>query len=166
MVSIQMFQCFDFQVDKWLRERGVSPVSFDNWEEIDKKEKENGEISGKPREKFVDIKTMVSVLMGTQSWCLRSYVRQIYWCSVTTLNPQYATFLFWLAKKCHVSKTCYVVNAAAMSVHYENYSGVKKDITDLILAEILHACLLGRLVWSGNLLGREGVVQVIAWDLE
>ena len=67
MVSIQMFQCFDFQVDKWLRERGVSPVSFDNWEEIDKKEKENGEIAGKPREKFVDIKTMVSVLMGTQS---------------------------------------------------------------------------------------------------
>ena len=55
-----------------------------------------------------------------------------------------------------MSKTCYVVNAAAMSVHYENYSGVKKDIMDLILAEILHACLLGRLVWSGNLLGREG----------
>ena len=26
--------------------------------------------------------------------------------------------------------------------------------------------VLGRLVWSGNLLGREGVVQVIAWDLE
>jgi adrenodoxin-NADP+ reductase len=55
------------QVENWFRERGITPVSFDNWEEIDKREKEMGELSGKPREKFVDIAKMVSVLLGTQS---------------------------------------------------------------------------------------------------
>jgi len=55
------------QVEKLFSERGIRPVSFDNWEEIDRKEKEIGESSGKPREKIVDIKTMISVLIGTQS---------------------------------------------------------------------------------------------------
>jgi adrenodoxin-NADP+ reductase len=55
------------EVEKLFLERGIRPVSFENWEEIDKKEKEMGEVAGKPREKFIDIKTMVSVLMGTQS---------------------------------------------------------------------------------------------------
>ncbi len=58
---------FCFKVQNWFQERGITPVSFDNWEEIDKREKEMGEISGKPREKFVDIAKMVSVLLGTQS---------------------------------------------------------------------------------------------------
>ena len=54
-------------VAKLFNERGIRPVSFENWEEIDRKEKEIGESSGKPREKFIDIKTMISVLIGTQS---------------------------------------------------------------------------------------------------
>ena len=54
-------------VQKLFVERGIRPVSFDNWEKIDRKEKEIGESTVKPREKFVDIKTMISVLIGTQS---------------------------------------------------------------------------------------------------
>ena len=55
------------EVEKLFTVRGIRPVSFENWEEIDRKEKQIGESSGKPREKFVDIKTMISVLIGTQS---------------------------------------------------------------------------------------------------
>ncbi len=42
------------------KERNVTPVSFQDWEAIDEKEKELGEISGKPREKITDVQQMMS----------------------------------------------------------------------------------------------------------
>lgn len=61
---------FSLQVQRWLFERGVRPVSFDHWEQIDQAEKELGQVSGKPREKFIDIKRMVQILICSnhRSW--------------------------------------------------------------------------------------------------
>ena len=48
-------------------ERNVKPVTFEDWTKIDIKEKEQGKISGKPREKITDINKMVSALNITQN---------------------------------------------------------------------------------------------------
>ena len=50
------------QIEPLLAERNVRPVSFGDWERIDESEKKIGEHSGKPREKFTDVPTMMSQL--------------------------------------------------------------------------------------------------------
>ena len=45
-----------------LEERNVRPVSFHDWETINDSEKNLGKPSGKPREKFTDVPTMISQL--------------------------------------------------------------------------------------------------------
>ena len=49
-------------VEKLFQERNVNPVSFEDWERIDAKERELGKLSGKPREKITSVGKMVSVL--------------------------------------------------------------------------------------------------------
>nr|CAD7393206.1 unnamed protein product [Timema cristinae] len=44
-----------------LKDKGVQWVSFSDWEKIDQVEKERGARLGKPREKIVDIKEMLSI---------------------------------------------------------------------------------------------------------
>ncbi len=45
-----------------LSERGVRVVSFDDWQKIDASEIERGQKIGKPREKYVSVEEMISVL--------------------------------------------------------------------------------------------------------
>ena len=45
----------------FLRERNCDPVTFPEWEAIDAEEVRRGEAVGKPREKLVDIREMLSV---------------------------------------------------------------------------------------------------------
>lgn len=45
-----------------LKERGVRVVSFEDWQKIDTAEIANGQAKGKPREKFVDLESMLGVL--------------------------------------------------------------------------------------------------------
>ncbi|XP_017338880.1 NADPH:adrenodoxin oxidoreductase, mitochondrial isoform X6 [Ictalurus punctatus] len=44
-----------------LKTRGVRPVSFSEWEKINSGEVRRGEVLGKPREKFLDVKEMLEV---------------------------------------------------------------------------------------------------------
>lgn len=50
------------QINPILQERKIRPVSFEDWKKIDQKEKEIGETSGKPREKFTNVSEMMSQL--------------------------------------------------------------------------------------------------------
>ena len=50
------------RVERLFEERGVRPVSFEEWERIDEQEKTKGLSAGKPRSKFTDVKDMVDVL--------------------------------------------------------------------------------------------------------
>ena len=50
------------KISSLLDERGVKPVYFEDWEKIDLKEKELGEPSGKPREKFTKVHEMMKQL--------------------------------------------------------------------------------------------------------
>jgi len=52
-------------VAKLLKDRGVTTVSWKDWERIDAVEKSRGEKVGKPREKIVDIQEMLAVSVGT-----------------------------------------------------------------------------------------------------
>ena len=45
-----------------LRDRGVRPVSYQDWRAIDAAEVSRGAAAGKPREKFTRIKEMLGVL--------------------------------------------------------------------------------------------------------
>jgi hypothetical protein len=45
-----------------LRERGVQIVSFDDWKQLDDVELARGEQRGAPRDKMVDVETMLAVL--------------------------------------------------------------------------------------------------------
>lgn len=45
-----------------LEARSVRPVSFQDWETINSSEKKQGQPSGKPREKFTDVPSMMSQL--------------------------------------------------------------------------------------------------------
>lgn len=46
----------------FLRARGVKVVSFEDWKKIDAAEVARGQAVGKPREKFVDVKEMLSAI--------------------------------------------------------------------------------------------------------
>ena len=50
------------KVQPILQERKVRPVSFEDWQKIDQIEKEKGETNGKPREKFTNVRDMMSQL--------------------------------------------------------------------------------------------------------
>lgn len=52
-------------VAKLLKDRGVTTVSWKDWERIDAVEQSRGEKVGKPREKIVDIQEMLAVSIGT-----------------------------------------------------------------------------------------------------
>ena len=45
-----------------LEERNVNPVRFEDWKKIDSKEKEIGEMHGKPREKITNVAKMMSTI--------------------------------------------------------------------------------------------------------
>ncbi|TPX58972.1 hypothetical protein PhCBS80983_g02814 [Powellomyces hirtus] len=45
-----------------LKERGANPISFKDWESIDKAEITAGEAKGKPREKIVDVQSMLKIV--------------------------------------------------------------------------------------------------------
>jgi NADPH-dependent glutamate synthase beta subunit-like oxidoreductase len=47
---------------KILKKKNVRYITFDHWKVIDKKEVENGQVLGKPREKFVTVKDMLACL--------------------------------------------------------------------------------------------------------
>lgn len=49
------------EVAALLEERGVKPVSFSEWENIDREETRRGEDRGKPREKLLDVEEMLQV---------------------------------------------------------------------------------------------------------
>jgi len=49
-------------VGRLFAQRGVRPVTFQDWERIDAEEKSKGQIEGKPRAKFTDVNEMVDVL--------------------------------------------------------------------------------------------------------
>ena len=49
-------------VGRLFAQRGVRPVTFEDWERIDAEEKSKGQIEGKPRAKFTDVNEMVDVL--------------------------------------------------------------------------------------------------------
>lgn len=49
-------------VGRLFAQRGVRPVTFEDWERIDAEEKSKGQIEGKPRAKFTDVNQMVDVL--------------------------------------------------------------------------------------------------------
>ena len=42
-----------------LRAKGVEPVTFDQWEALDRVERQRGQRAGKPREKLVDVTEML-----------------------------------------------------------------------------------------------------------
>ncbi|KAM6951028.1 NADPH:adrenodoxin oxidoreductase, mitochondrial [Aplochiton taeniatus] len=48
-------------VSALLKDRGVKPVSFSDWEKIDGEEIRRGEAEGKPREKLLDVEEMLRV---------------------------------------------------------------------------------------------------------
>lgn len=50
---------------KLLNDRGVTTVSWKDWERIDAVEQSRGKKVGKPREKIVDVKEMLAVSLGT-----------------------------------------------------------------------------------------------------
>ena len=45
---------------------GVDPVSFSEWEAIDEHERREGEATGKPREKIVDVNAMMDVVKSSR----------------------------------------------------------------------------------------------------
>ena len=45
-----------------LSERKVKPVRFQDWKQIDSKEREVGKIQGKPREKITNVTKMLSTI--------------------------------------------------------------------------------------------------------
>ena len=49
-------------IETVLKEKNIRFVSFNDWRKIDQKEKEKGEPSGKPREKFTNVNEMMSQL--------------------------------------------------------------------------------------------------------
>lgn len=49
-------------LQKLLNQKNIRYVTFDDWKVIDKKEIENGQALGKPREKFVSVKEMLACL--------------------------------------------------------------------------------------------------------
>jgi len=49
-------------IDDLLRERGVRPVSFDNWKQLDDVEVARGARRGAPRDKIVDVEAMLAIL--------------------------------------------------------------------------------------------------------
>ncbi|XP_069690145.1 NADPH:adrenodoxin oxidoreductase, mitochondrial [Periplaneta americana] len=51
-------------VSKLLQDRGVTTVSWSDWERIDAVERNRGELVGKPREKIVDVQEMLAVSIG------------------------------------------------------------------------------------------------------
>lgn len=50
------------EIEPILAKKGVRPVSFQDWQTIDQKEKEKGQESGKPREKFTNVSDMMETL--------------------------------------------------------------------------------------------------------
>ncbi len=51
-------------IDSLLRQQGVQIVSFDDWKRLDDVEVARGERRGAPRDKMVDVETMLSTLRG------------------------------------------------------------------------------------------------------
>ncbi|CAK9815629.1 NADPH:adrenodoxin oxidoreductase, mitochondrial [Anthophora plagiata] len=50
-------------LSKMLNQKGIHVVSYNDWKKIDKAECENGKKLGKPREKMVDIKEMLEIVL-------------------------------------------------------------------------------------------------------
>ncbi|XP_048448489.1 NADPH:adrenodoxin oxidoreductase, mitochondrial-like [Rhincodon typus] len=48
-------------IEALLKQRGIRPVTFPEWEKIDNVEVANGEKAGKPREKLLDVQQMIEV---------------------------------------------------------------------------------------------------------
>jgi ferredoxin--NADP+ reductase len=49
-------------IASWLAERGLRPVTFQDWHRLDQLEQEAGKVSGKVREKYVKVEDMLSAL--------------------------------------------------------------------------------------------------------
>lgn len=50
-----------------LKDRGVEPVTFVEWETLDHEERERGKHQEKPREKIIDVKEMIDIAKKGQS---------------------------------------------------------------------------------------------------
>uniref|UniRef100_A0A4X2KW36 NADPH:adrenodoxin oxidoreductase, mitochondrial n=1 Tax=Vombatus ursinus TaxID=29139 RepID=A0A4X2KW36_VOMUR len=49
-------------IEPLLKNRGVQPVSFEDWEKLDEEEVAQGQVAGKPREKLVDPQQMLRII--------------------------------------------------------------------------------------------------------
>ena len=53
-----------YEIEKILKQKNISPVSYKGWEKIDKEERKRGKKLGKPREKIVDINEMLEIALN------------------------------------------------------------------------------------------------------